>query len=163
MFETVTARGYANRAYLEKVTEAMTAFRQDDRRAGLYDVGDFNWRWRVGDYSKPENQMFWEDEQGRVLAFGLLSHKDRAFVDYEFLPSLGESHGVVQAMFRWGLDGLRKMAASRSETHDSEPHTLAVRDSHRNLRDLAEQAGLEPSGHAHVLTVLELPTTLRVP
>ena len=158
MSETFTARGYAGRAYLEKVTEAMTAFRQDDRRAGLYDAGDFNWRWRVGDYSKPETQMFWEDEQGRVLAFGLLSHEHRAFVDYEFLPSLGESHGVVQAMFRWGLDGLRKMAASYSE-----PHYLAIRDSHTNLRELAEQAGLEPSRHAHVLTVLELPASQKVP
>ncbi|CAN5907739.1 hypothetical protein BH24DEI2_BH24DEI2_08640 [soil metagenome] len=157
MSETVKARGYADRAYLEKVTEAMTAFRQDDRLAGLYDVGDLNWWWRDGDYRKPDKQMFWEDEHGSVLAFGLLSHDYRAF-DYEFLPSLGESHEAVQAMFRWGLDGLRKMAESQVGTHQ-----LMVRDSHSTLRGLAEQAGLEPSGHAHVLTVLELPASIRVP
>ena len=153
MSETVTARGYADRAYLEKVTDAMTAFRQDDRRAGLYDVGDLNWWWRDGDYRDADKQVFWEDEQGRVLAFGLLSRNYRKF-DYEFLPSLGESHEVVQAMFRWGLDGLRKMAASHSE-----PHYLAVRDSHLTLRELAEQAGFALSGKAIVQTVLELPTS----
>ncbi len=125
----LTARGYADRAYLEKVTEAMTAFRRDDPLAGLYDAGDLNWWWRDGDYRDAANQMFWEDEQGRVLAFGLLESAYRAF-DYEFLPSLGDAHEVVREMFRWGLGGLKQMAeggeaslrAQRSNLPTSAPH-----------------------------------------
>ena len=144
----INKRGYADRVYLEKVTEAMTAFRQDDKYAGLYDAGDLNWWWRDGDYREPGKQMFWEDEE-KVLAFGLLSTDYRAF-DYEFLPSLGDGHEVVGEMFRWGLDGLKRMAS------DGGTRSVFVRDSHGTLRALAEQAGFALSGKAMVQTMLEL-------
>ena len=146
----INKRGYADRVYLEKVTEAVTAFRQDDKYAGLYDAGDLNWWWRDGDYREPGKQMFWEDEE-KVLAFGLLSTDYRAF-DYEFLPSLGDGHAVVGEMFRWGLDSLKRMAS------DGGTRSVFVRDSHGTLRTLAEQAGFALSGKAMVQTVLELPT-----
>lgn len=150
MSMTVEKRGYADHAYLAKVTEAMTAFRQDDRYAGLYDVGDLNWWWRDGNFSEPDHQMFWVDEKETILAFGLLSADYRAF-DYEFLPRLGDRHEVVLEMFEWGLEGLKEIAGEGARS-------VFMRDSHAALRTLAERAGFTLNGEAIVQTTLELPS-----
>jgi hypothetical protein len=65
--------GYGDVAYLLKVTEFMTACRQEDTLAGMWDVGDLPWWWRDDEYADPTMQMFWEDRQGTIGGFVPLS------------------------------------------------------------------------------------------
>src|SRR5712691_12384599 len=64
--------GYGDVAYLHKVTEFITACRQEDPLAGMWDVGDLQWWWRDDEYTDPTMQMFWEDHQGTIGGVVLL-------------------------------------------------------------------------------------------
>ncbi len=147
---TVTMCGYAGRAYLEKVTEAMIRFRGEGPLVGHYDAGDLNWWWRDGNYGDAANQVFWEDEAGGALGFVLLSKAYRN-LDYEFLPSLGEGE-LAREMFCWGLDRLRALAEQGQK-----PWSLALRPDQPVFCKLVEDAGFVPQGQVMVQTALELP------
>ena len=146
-----TMTGYSDRTYLHKVTEFMTACRQEDPLAGLWDVGDLQWWWRDNQYTDPTAQMFWEDRQGTVGGFVLLSQAYRC-VDYEILPRLGQGP-IAQAIVGWGLHRLQEMAASAPSQG---PYTLFIRQDHQTFQQMAQRLGCQATGEALVQTILDL-------
>lgn len=145
-----TLTGYADRTYLHKVTVFMTACRQENPLAGLWDVGDLQWWWRDDEYADPAMQMFWEDHQGVVGGFVLLS---QAYQDasYEILPHLGQGP-IAQDIVAWGLHRLRGMAAAAPP---SSPYTLCIRHDHQTFQQLADSLGFQATGEALVQTILD--------
>jgi mycothiol synthase len=145
-----TMVGYSDRVYLQKVTDFMTACRQEDPLAGMWDVGDLHWWWRDDEYADPTTQMFWENPQGPIGGFALLS---QAYQDasYDLLPRLGQGP-IAQDIVAWGLQRLREMAAA---TPSPSPYTLCIRHDHQTFQQLAQHLGFQATGEALVQTVLD--------
>jgi mycothiol synthase len=143
--------GYGDVAYLHKVTEFMTACRQEDPLAGMWDVGDLHWWWRDDEYADPTMQMFWEDRQGTIGGVVLLSQAYRS-VDYEILPRLGQGP-IAQAIVGWGLHRLRAMAEA---TPSPSLYTVFIRHDHQTFQQMAQRLGCQVTGEALVQTVLDL-------
>ena len=147
-----TRKGYSDEAYLRKATAFLGECRSEDPLGGLWDAADLQWWWREDLYRDPANQLFWEDTSGRTLGFMLVSPRYRC-VDYEILPSLGET-GVAQEIFACALATLGAMCDKA--TGGDEPCTLFVRHDRPEFRNMAEQAGFVRTDRALVQTRLRL-------
>lgn len=113
--------------------------------------GDLQWWWRDDQYADPNMQMFWEDGQGTIGGFVLLSQAYHSF-DYEILPRLGQGP-IAQNIVGWGLHRLREMAECAPCQH---PYTLFVRHDHKTFQKMAQRIGCQATGEALVQTVLDL-------
>ena len=148
---TYTPRGYSDWEYLHKATDFLTYCRREAPLGGLWDMGDLQWWWRDDQYGDPTQQMFWEGKHGSVVGLVLLSKSYRD-ATYELLPSIGQGP-MAQEVVSWGLNSLREMAASAS---DSDPYTICIRDDHSTFVEMAEHLGFRETGEALVQTVLDV-------
>jgi hypothetical protein len=73
-----TRVGYSDHTYLHKITEFMTACRQEDPLVRMWDVGDLQWWWHNDEYADPTKQVFWANQQGMIGWFVLLSQAYRS-------------------------------------------------------------------------------------
>jgi hypothetical protein len=107
-----TLRGSRDHHYLEKITDFMIACRREDPLGGMWDAGDLQWWWREDLYGDTENQMFFEDREGKTVGV-IVTSKDHRCLDYEILPGLGQEK-AAQVIFEWGLKRLRNLADNDS-------------------------------------------------
>lgn len=146
-----TLKGSRDHHYLKKVTDFMIACRREDPLGGMWDAGDLQWWWRENLYGDPENQMFFEDHDGKTVGV-ILTSKEYRCLDYEILPHLGQEKSA-QEIFEWGLSRLCNLA-----DNDSSGVTLMIRHDHERFREMAECEGFVPTDATYVQTALELAT-----